>query len=66
MQARHPGIPWRQVEDLRNKYTHEYHHIDAMMVWKTATGRLPALSKAMTQERRKAALRPTGSRARPV
>ena len=66
MQARHHAIPWRQVEDLRNKYTHEYHHVDATMVWKTATGRLSALRKAMSQERRKALMRPAGSRARPV
>ena len=45
----------RQVEDLRNKYTHEYHHVDAMMVWKNATGRLSALGRAMSQERKKAA-----------
>ena len=66
MQARHRAIPWRQVEDLRNKYTHEYHHVDAMMVWKTATGRLSALGRAMSQERKKAAMRPTGSKSRPV
>jgi uncharacterized protein with HEPN domain len=66
MQGRHRAIPWRQVEDLRNKYTHEYHHLDATMVWKTATGRLPALGKAMLQERKKAAMGPTGSRSRPV
>jgi uncharacterized protein with HEPN domain len=66
MQARHRSIPWRQVEDLRNQYTHEYHHVDATMVWKTATGRLAALGKAMSQERRKAAIRPAGTRARPV
>jgi uncharacterized protein with HEPN domain len=66
MQARHRAIPWRQVEDLRNRYTHEYHHVDAMMVWKTATGRLSALGKAMSQERRKAAARPAGTKARPV
>ncbi|MBI3370627.1 MAG: DUF86 domain-containing protein [Betaproteobacteria bacterium] len=66
LQDRHSAIPWRQVEDLRNMYTHEYHHVDAMMVWKTATGRLAALGKAMTQERRMAATRPAGTKTGPV
>ena len=64
MQARHRAIPWRQGEDLRNKYTHEYHHIDAAMVWKTATERLSELGKAMAQERKKLARRPVASRSR--
>lgn len=66
MQARHRAIPWRQVEDLRNRYTHEYHHVDAMMVWKTATERLPALGNAMLQERKKLGTRRAGSSARSV
>lgn len=64
MQARHRAIPWRQVEDLRNQYTHEYHHVDARMVWKTATERLLELEKAMSQERKKSATRPAASRSR--
>jgi uncharacterized protein with HEPN domain len=64
MQARHRAIPWRQVEDLRNRYTHEYHHVDAAMVWKTATERLSELGKAMAQERKKSATRAAASRSR--
>jgi uncharacterized protein with HEPN domain len=64
MQARHRAIPWRQVEDLRNIYTHEYHHVDATMVWKTATERLPELGKAMSQERKKPANRAAAARSR--
>lgn len=50
VKRRHAEIPWRQVEDLRNAYTHEYHRVNAKLVWRTASGGLQALKAAVKQE----------------
>ncbi|MBI1778746.1 MAG: DUF86 domain-containing protein [Proteobacteria bacterium] len=50
MKQCHPGIPWRQVEDLRNAYTHAYHRLNPEMVWRTARESLGPLKKAMRAE----------------
>lgn len=48
---RHPAVPWPKVRALRNAYTHEYHHVDPLSVWATATTALDALEAAMAAER---------------
>lgn len=50
LQGRHRDIPWRQVEDLRNVFTHEYHRLNAALVWDTAHTRLAGLAAAMRAE----------------
>lgn len=30
-----PQIPWRDIEDMRNKLIHEYFGVDLEIVWKT-------------------------------
>lgn len=39
----HPEIPWHPMRGMRNVLVHEYFHVDAEMVWKTATVDLPAV-----------------------
>lgn len=53
LKRRHSAIPWRQVEDLRSAYTHEYHRLNAKLVWRTASEGLRALREAMRRERGK-------------
>ena len=33
LRARHPGIPWPDMVAFRNIVSHEYHRIDAALVW---------------------------------
>lgn len=42
---RHMTLDWRDIEDAGNAYRHEYHRLDADMLWLTATAELPALKK---------------------
>ncbi|MCE5306890.1 MAG: DUF86 domain-containing protein [Acidobacteriales bacterium] len=32
-QQRHPGVPWREMSDLRNVLIHNYEGADEEMVW---------------------------------
>ncbi len=36
LQARHPHIPWRAVEDAGNVYRHVYHGLQPQVIWDTA------------------------------
>jgi uncharacterized protein with HEPN domain len=38
-----PEIPWRAIVGMRNRLIHAYWDIDADVVWKTATERIPVL-----------------------
>ena len=29
----HPGIPWRDISDMRNKVIHDYFRVDIAVVW---------------------------------
>ena len=42
---RHSTLDWRDIEDAGNAYRHEYHRIDADVLWLTATAELPTLRK---------------------
>ena len=41
---RHPGIPWSRMAEMRNILIHEYHSVDADIIWKTVIGDLPPLA----------------------
>jgi uncharacterized protein with HEPN domain len=47
---RHPDIPWRGVRGMRLWLDHEYHRVDAAVVWRTVTERLPELLSAIERE----------------
>jgi uncharacterized protein with HEPN domain len=47
---RHPQIPWRGVKGMRLWLDHEYHRVDAAVVWRTVTQHLPELRSAIASE----------------
>jgi uncharacterized protein with HEPN domain len=47
---RHPEIPWRGVKGMRLWLDHEYHRVDATVVWRTVTQHLPELRSAIATE----------------
>lgn len=51
VEARCPGIPWRQIRGTRNRIVHEYRGLDPQVVWDTATNDLAPLRLAMIAER---------------
>jgi uncharacterized protein with HEPN domain len=42
-QARHAGIPWRDIVGMRNRLIHAYFDVDLDQVWNTVTQDLPPL-----------------------
>jgi uncharacterized protein with HEPN domain len=47
---RHPDIPWRGVRGMRLWLDREYHRVDAAVVWRTVSDRLPELLSAIERE----------------
>lgn len=43
LRAEHPGVPWRQIVDMRNLLAHGYRYVDPAMVWQVAVRDLPGL-----------------------
>jgi uncharacterized protein with HEPN domain len=41
--ARFPDIPWRNIAAIGNKLRHEYHRVDADIIYDVAANHLPAL-----------------------
>jgi uncharacterized protein with HEPN domain len=48
--ARHPQIAWRGVKGMRLLLDHEYHRVDAGVVWETVEVELPRLEAALQVE----------------
>lgn len=48
--ARHDQIAWRGVIGMRLMLDHEYHRVDATIVWRTVADDLPALRVALLDE----------------
>ena len=42
-QAATPSVPWPAIVAMRNRLIHAYFDIDNDILWKTATGNIPAL-----------------------
>lgn len=40
---RHPEVPWSHMAEMRNLLIHEYHSVDAGIVWNTVRHDLPPL-----------------------
>ena len=40
---RHPSLPWREMQDIRNVVVHEYFGVDNNVVWDTLQRNLPPL-----------------------
>ena len=50
LQARHAGIPWREMAAAGNFYRHNYEDVTARRVWKTLREDLPPLRAAIDDE----------------
>jgi uncharacterized protein with HEPN domain len=48
IQARHPEIPWRKIQGLRNVIVHEYDRINLEVVWNVIHQDLPPLAPLLT------------------
>jgi uncharacterized protein with HEPN domain len=49
IQEKYPQIPWRVLNDIRNKHIHEYHTVKPDKLWKMAKLSLPKI-KIMLEE----------------
>jgi len=47
--ANHPGIPWREIVDLRNRLIHGYDSIDYDVLWSIIKHDLPPLAVELQQ-----------------
>ena len=47
--AEHPGVPWREMNDLRNVLIHNYDGADPAMVWGVVERQIPALQEQVTR-----------------
>lgn len=47
MQARYPGVPWKQIMGIRHRIVHNYAEVDEDVIWKTITHDLPPLTRAL-------------------
>lgn len=50
LKARHPHIPWRQINDFRNVLAHAYMDIRVDRVWSVIEVDLPPLKAAVSHE----------------
>ena len=42
-QSRYPGIPWKQVVNLRNRLIHAYDRVDFDLLWQILKDDMPSL-----------------------
>ena len=45
LKAAHPGIPWRDINGMRNIVVYDYHGLDIGTVWTVAESHLPVLKR---------------------
>jgi uncharacterized protein with HEPN domain len=48
--ARHPEVPWRQVQAMRNLLAHEYFVRESEIIWETVRVGLPGLANVCRVE----------------
>jgi len=46
--SKYPFVPWREMNDLRNRIIHHYFGIDYDIVWDTVISEVPILREYMT------------------
>ena len=55
VQQRHPEIPWSHMTEMRHILVHEYHSVDAGLIWSTVRNDIPDLAsplRALLREER--------------
>jgi uncharacterized protein with HEPN domain len=45
--AKYPLVPWREMNDIRNKIIHHYFGVDYDIVWDTVKTNIPLLKKSI-------------------
>lgn len=45
--ARYPNVPWHEIRGMRNRLVHDYLGTDVDEVWRTVTGDVPRLERAI-------------------
>ena len=41
----HAGIPWRSIAGMRNRFAHEYGHMNVKSIWGTVVSDIPTLNQ---------------------
>ena len=49
IQEENPQIPWRVLNDIRNKHIHEYHTVKPDKLWKMAKQSLPKIKELLEE-----------------
>ena len=49
IKKRHPSIPWKKMEGMRNKMIHEYFGVDKEILWATAKNDVPTLREPINK-----------------
>lgn len=47
--ARYPNVPWREIRGMRNRLVRDYLGTDVDEVWRTVTGDVPWLERAIAE-----------------
>lgn len=45
--AKYPLVPWREMNDIRNKIIHHYFGVDYDIVWDTVKTNIPLLKESI-------------------
>ena len=45
--AKYPLVPWRDINDIRNKIIHNYFGVDYDIVWDTVSNNVPELKESV-------------------
>jgi uncharacterized protein with HEPN domain len=49
VKARHPDLPWQEMNTMRNIVIHEYHGVNLRIIWTTINLDLPPLVRRLKQ-----------------
>lgn len=47
IRAEYPDVPWRDIQDMRNRIIHVYNHVDDAIVWSALSDELPEIEAAL-------------------
>lgn len=47
VRAAHPEVPWADIAGIGNVLRHEYHRVEALIIWNIRVEHLPVLGRAI-------------------